>query len=308
MDVSEKRQRRTQAERSATTRTVLLESTIKCLYEHGYGSTTTINVAEEAGVSRGAMLHQFPSKADLMAFVVEETFAEEVELYHALLEGIDDPRDRLLAYPEATWKVLSRPAGVAVLEIMQGSRSDPELAEKLTPLLAQIHTRAQDQLAREFPRGPSLALLQLIVGAIRGLSIINVLNPGDEGVRGAIPLLQRLLRAGMDTGVFAARGDADPAPAARPPGKAAAKAGAKPAGSAKAKPASAKPRIAAADVPPAPKAAANASKSKAGSKAKPVATGRSRAATASAPVAKGKADAGASAATKAKPRKAPART
>jgi AcrR family transcriptional regulator len=215
MNVTEKRQRRTQAERSATTRTVLLEAAIKCLYEHGYGSTTTINVAEEAGVSRGAMLHQFPSKADLMAFVVEETFAEEVELYHKLLEGIDDPRERLLAYPEATWQVLSRPAGVAVLEIMQGSRSDPELADKLTPLLAQIHTRAQDQLAREFPRGPSLALLQLIVGAIRGLSIINVLNPGDEGVRGAIPLLQRLLRAGMDTGVFAPKTVAA-TPAAKP--------------------------------------------------------------------------------------------
>ncbi|GGL35096.1 hypothetical protein GCM10010983_35230 [Caulobacter rhizosphaerae] len=227
MNVTEKRQRRTQAERSATTRTVLLEAAIKCLYEHGYGATTTINVAEEAGVSRGAMLHQFPSKADLMAFVVEETFADEVDLYHKLLEGIDDPRERLLAYPEATWQVLSRPAGVAVLEIMQGSRSDPELADKLTPLLAQIHTRAQDQLAREFPRGPSLALLQLIVGAIRGLSIINVLNPGDEGVRGAIPLLQRLLRAGMETGVFAPKaGGATPAaaPSKTKPKPAAAKA------------------------------------------------------------------------------------
>lgn len=208
MQVTEKRQRRTQAERSATTRSALLEAAVKSLYARGYGSTTTINVAEAARVSRGAMLHQFPSKADLMVFVVEEVFAEEVELYHELLAGIDDPRERLLAYPEAAWKVLSRPAGVAVQEIMQGSRSDPELAQKLAPIIARIDATAHSELSREFPRGPSSALRQLIVGTVRGLSVMNILRPGDEGVLGAIPLLKRLLRAGIETGVFAEKGRA----------------------------------------------------------------------------------------------------
>ncbi len=36
------RKRRTQAERSATTREVLLHAAVKCLFEHGYGATTTI--------------------------------------------------------------------------------------------------------------------------------------------------------------------------------------------------------------------------------------------------------------------------
>ncbi|MEH0194207.1 helix-turn-helix domain-containing protein [Caulobacter sp. CCNWLY153] len=210
MQVTEKRQRRTQAERSATTRSALLEAAVESLYARGYGATTTINVAEAAGVSRGAMLHQFPSKADLMVFVVEEVFAEEVELYHELLAGIDDPRERLLAYPEAAWKVLSRPAGVAVQEIMQGSRSDPELAQKLAPIIARIDATAHSELSREFPRGPSSALRQLIVGTVRGLSVMNILKPGDEGVLGAIPLLKRLLRAGIETGVFADKGRAPP--------------------------------------------------------------------------------------------------
>ena len=70
------RTRRTQAERSAATRKVLLDAAVNCLFENGYGATTTLMVAEAAGVSRGAMLHQFPSKADLMAFVVEADFEE----------------------------------------------------------------------------------------------------------------------------------------------------------------------------------------------------------------------------------------
>ncbi|GGL35359.1 TetR family transcriptional regulator [Caulobacter rhizosphaerae] len=173
-----------------------------CLFEYGYGSTTTSKVAEKAGISRGAMLHQFPSKADLMTFVVEETFARDVELYRRLLTGAEAPRERLVAYPAAVWEVLSQPSGIAVLEVLQGSRSDPQLAGKLTPILERIDAAASAQLLREFPRGPSRALRQLIVGAMHGLAMMNVMGVNDEAVRDAVPLLQTLLRAGLQTGVF----------------------------------------------------------------------------------------------------------
>lgn len=201
--MAEKRRRRTQAERSAATRSVLLEAAINCLYEYGYGATTTILVAEKAGVSRGAMLHQFPSKADLMAYVVEQVFEEAVGIYQELLAGIDDPRERLIAYPEAAWKVDSRPAGVAALEIIQGSRSDAELAAKIGPVEARNEAMAIASLSKEFHRPPSAPLLHLIVGTVRGLSITQVLMP-KEDVTAAIKLLQRLLQAGIETGAFSA--------------------------------------------------------------------------------------------------------
>lgn len=195
------KRRRTQAERSAATRSVLLDATVRCLYEHGYGATTTIMVAEKAGVSRGAMLHQFPSKADLMTFVVEAAHEEAVRIYAELLAGTDQPRQRLLAYPEAVWKVESRPAGVAVMEILQGSRSDPELAAKLAPVEARLEANAMESLSREF-RHPSAALLHLIVGVVRGLAITQVLKP-EQDVTEAIQLLQTLLKAGLETGALA---------------------------------------------------------------------------------------------------------
>lgn len=196
--VLEKRKRRTQAERSAATREVLLDATIQCLFEHGYARTTTLLVAEMAGVSRGAMLHQFPSKDDLMMFVMEAVFDQEVALYRQLLKGIDDPRERLIAYPQAVWTVLSRPAGVAVQEILQGSRSDTAAAAKLNAARERIEANAMRMLGEEFPRGVSNSLLQLIVGAARGLSITHVMTPGGQDASGAIKLLQRLLRAGIE--------------------------------------------------------------------------------------------------------------
>lgn len=208
--MAEKRPRRTQHERSASTRETLLQATTKCLFERGYGATTTIMVAEEAGVSRGAMLHQFPSKADLMTFVVEEVYAQEVALYQELLGHITDPRERLVAYPEAVWKVLSRPEGVAVLEIFQGSRSDKTLAAKLAPVQAKIDARAKEALQGEFPRGVYVPLLQLIVGAARGLSVPQVVAHLGKDPSDAIKLLQELLQLAIEARLFAKLGTDGP--------------------------------------------------------------------------------------------------
>lgn len=202
---SEKRVRMTQGERSAATRKLLLDASVKCLFQHGYGQTTTILIAEMAGISRGALLHQFPSKADLMVYVVEAVFEEDVATYRELLRNVTDPDERMVAYAMAAWKVQSRPPGVAVLEILQGSRSDRVLAEKLKPVEARIEEAAKATLRQEMHRNVSPPLFRLMVGAIRGLSIQQVIAPEGEDVTEAIKLLQRLLRAGIQTGVIGSK-------------------------------------------------------------------------------------------------------
>lgn len=190
------------AERSAATRRSVLDAAIACLFEHGYGATSTITVAERAGVSRGAMMHQFPSKADLMTFVVEAVAAEEFEIYRTLLADVTVPRERVVAYPLAVWKVLSRPAGVAVLEIFQGSRSDKLLARKLAPVQARIEETAKTLLQQELHRIPSAPLMHLVTGAVRGLSVTQVIAPEGDDAIAAIEMLQKLIRAGMETGLL----------------------------------------------------------------------------------------------------------
>lgn len=187
--------RRTQAERSSETRRILLETTITCLHTHGYAATTTLLVAQEAGLSRGAMLHQFPTRVDLMTFVVQSVFDDEVAIYDARLAAISDPKERMYAFPQIVWEVLSRPSGVAVLEILQGSRSDPDLTERLAPLQAEIEQNALALLGRWFGDGGSgsKALMRLVVWAVRGLSIAQVLAPDPEEIQKSVTLLRRML-------------------------------------------------------------------------------------------------------------------
>jgi AcrR family transcriptional regulator len=64
-------QRSTQAERSARTRSALLESAARGLSRYGYGNLVLEDVAREAGYTRGALYHQFKDKEDLALAVIE---------------------------------------------------------------------------------------------------------------------------------------------------------------------------------------------------------------------------------------------
>jgi AcrR family transcriptional regulator len=69
--------RRTQAERSATTRAALTAAARRLFAAHGYAAVGTPAIAAEAGVTRGAMYHQFADKAALFEAVAE---AVEIDL------------------------------------------------------------------------------------------------------------------------------------------------------------------------------------------------------------------------------------
>jgi AcrR family transcriptional regulator len=75
------RDRPTQAERSARSRSALLESAARGLSRYGYGHLRLEEVAREAGYTRGALYHQFRDKTDLALAVIEwvnETWNHEV--------------------------------------------------------------------------------------------------------------------------------------------------------------------------------------------------------------------------------------
>jgi AcrR family transcriptional regulator len=64
------RERPTQAERRARSRSALLESAARGLSRYGYGNLVLEDVAREAGYTRGALYHQFKDKEDLALAVI----------------------------------------------------------------------------------------------------------------------------------------------------------------------------------------------------------------------------------------------
>lgn len=82
--------RRTQADRSATTRSALVAAGRRLFAEHGFAGVGTEAIVAEAAVSRGALYHHFADKTELFAGVLEAVEADVAqEIAEAALSGDD---------------------------------------------------------------------------------------------------------------------------------------------------------------------------------------------------------------------------
>jgi AcrR family transcriptional regulator len=118
------------AERRAATRAKIMEAAVRCLAEFGYAATSTPLVARLAKVSRGSLLHQFPTKVDLILAVAEYAMTARGAVVGEELRPYPDGPDRFLMGVDAVWASLHTPAAIALMEVTIAARSDPELAER----------------------------------------------------------------------------------------------------------------------------------------------------------------------------------
>jgi AcrR family transcriptional regulator len=142
-----RRDRRKNAERSAATRKQFLEATVQCLDASGYGAVTNIRVADLAGVSRGAMMHHFPTRQALIIATVEYAY-ETLNQYRAIEVAKSPPGlDRYRLIMDLSLVTQRIPEGMALNEIRIGSRSDA-----VTPMMSAIsedYVRMVSRIARE---------------------------------------------------------------------------------------------------------------------------------------------------------------
>lgn len=185
------------AERSAAMRQRLIGAAVVCLHELGYAATTTQVVTDRAGVSRGAILHHFPTKADLMVAVAEYAADHQDRQVAALLAEAPPGAPLYLAITRAAWEVMVQPPGMALLEVMMATRSDPELAQRLPAVVDGFETKQREAVWRRAQEAgvtdrPTVeAMVRLHRAAMRGLAIELSLTRDREGAEASLQLLER---------------------------------------------------------------------------------------------------------------------
>jgi AcrR family transcriptional regulator len=150
-----------QEERTRAMRARLLEATVELLVEKGFAGTSTTLVSERAGVSRGAQLHHFPTKNDLVVAAVEHlTVVRGAELAAAAAK---------------------LPTGVrrtrAVLQMLGDHFTSPVFTAALELWVAgETHRLTVDCLGADESRPGTRELVQATLDLVRGLGLATTIT------------------------------------------------------------------------------------------------------------------------------------
>jgi AcrR family transcriptional regulator len=170
--------RRTQAERRAETRGRLLDATLECLADLGYGATTTTEVVRRAGLSRGAQVHHFPTKAELVVAAVEHLFRRRHEEFRAAFAERERTLDAAL---DLLWEMFQGPTFDAWLELVVAGRTDPELRAEVDRVTAAFDEETAEIFAELFPEAVPDELKPLALGfamhVLNGAAVSRMSGP-----------------------------------------------------------------------------------------------------------------------------------
>lgn len=113
--------------RSTITQGRILDAAVTALVEYGYAGASTLRIQEIAEVSRGRLLHHFPSRDDLLIAAVQHLASTRVD---ATAEGVrwpTDPKKRIAAAIEAMWSTYQQDYFWAATELWMGARHNDQL-------------------------------------------------------------------------------------------------------------------------------------------------------------------------------------
>ncbi|MFV8316440.1 TetR/AcrR family transcriptional regulator [Mycobacterium sp. 23] len=168
-------------------RTRLLDSTVECLVNHGYAGTTTPRIVELAGVTRGAQVHHFRSKEDLVVAAIEHLAQQRAQAAFRELGRLHDTSDRVSAVLEFLWEVHQGPLFTATMELWIAARTDKALAQQIQrvePVVNSALIAAIAQVLPEYSAPKELVnLVYTAMDALRGILVASFVDQDVDRAR-----------------------------------------------------------------------------------------------------------------------------
>jgi AcrR family transcriptional regulator len=172
---------RSKAERGAATRTKLLDATIECLVELGWAGTSTTEVVRRAGVSRGAQVHHYPSKEDLVLAAIEHLVQRRTEEYRDAFEALPEERRTTAEAFELLWSKCYGGSFDAWLELAVAARRSPALHERFVEVERRVKDMTTDLFQEMFPqqfgdRALASVAIRLTFSVLDGMAIGRIVG------------------------------------------------------------------------------------------------------------------------------------
>jgi len=177
---------RVQAKKSAETRRAIVDAAIRCIVKYGYANTTTPRIAEEANLSRGAMVHHFSNRLTVIQSAIAHLHQKRIKAFRRAGSklppvGKNRVHDALIAY----WEQVKNPLFIAFHELTVAARTDKNLADILIPARRAFHEEWYRVAVEQFPEWQddsdrfSIAL-HLTQNVLEGMGINRLSKDLDE--------------------------------------------------------------------------------------------------------------------------------
>jgi len=195
---------RTQEQRSAATRQALVAAGRRLWAERGYAEVGTPEIAAAAGVTRGAMYHQFADKADLFLAVAE---AVEQDVMTRLVAAVDGsgaatPAAALRAAVEPWLSICVDPEVQQLLLLdapsVLGWKKYRDIAQRYS-LGVTEHLLVEAMDAGQLARQPARALAHILIGALDEAAMVIATAEDRDQARAEVGEVLRRLFDGLLT-------------------------------------------------------------------------------------------------------------
>lgn len=183
--------RRSQEERRRTTQDAILDAVIELLLERGHARLTAVDVAERAGVSRGAQSHYFRTKQDLILATARRAMASAIETSRLMAQEASMEDDIVHGVVEQARRFFFDPSYIAMIEILLVARTDAELAEEFNGIIIEVRKTLDEIWHAEFVRrgvseDRARILVTLTQHVMRGLMITTLWGSDEASIEASI--------------------------------------------------------------------------------------------------------------------------
>ena len=198
---------RSQQKRSVSTIAELKSATVALIAERGYASITTNEIARRAGVSRGALLHHYPHKINLIVDAATDVWRDAAVHVRRLSEALCKSADNVDAFVDGMWNHVFREEVVKMsIDLVSAAQADVALRARIEPSLRQMFD-SYGEIANQAFAGSGMSqderlnLVSFATCAICGLRVQNIMAPSPDMTRAVLRELKGYIRSSLECGV-----------------------------------------------------------------------------------------------------------
>ncbi|MFT6779469.1 MAG: AcrR family transcriptional regulator [Paraglaciecola sp.] len=171
--------------RSARMREKILSATLDCIQEIGFKNSSTPEICRKAGVSRGALLHHFPTKEVLIANAVEKLLKEEIQDLYRIGDAYSHHELTIEDFVDNLWERFSGRLFMITIDFLSSARTDEKLRKAIVPVSLDFHT-SLNKLWLRFFKHPNMSadqvqlLLNTTLCLMRGMGVQTIIRNDPE--------------------------------------------------------------------------------------------------------------------------------